>query len=221
MQHHPRVQGDFHAFLETAAREMRSTIARRRRRAVLFPWKMRQEIAETKAALAALSYANRRKRGNERGVSRAVSAQTRDAPTGPDEGQCQVPGGRETRRLTTSGELAASERERGRARGSAGSYLSSRLASSPRDYACYPEEERSRAERRRSSIARRSIGSIDGEWIIHGRSCIVDRSRVSSLPGLNNNSYGSRTNSPWERGRGKEREREGFIYCSYTAWARV
>lgn len=59
------VSGCFSTHLEEAhQREMRSTIAR-----VLFPWKMRQEIAETKTAFLFLSlssplgssYANRRK----------------------------------------------------------------------------------------------------------------------------------------------------------------
>ena len=53
----PESEGDFRgAKFKAAPREMRSTIAR----GVLFPWKMRQEIAETK--LASVSYANRRKR---------------------------------------------------------------------------------------------------------------------------------------------------------------
>lgn len=88
---------------------MRSTIAR----GVLFPWKMRQEIAETK--LASVSYANRRKRSVSNGVTeREVDGlgvperegerrflqkrrdrtrrdeMKRNETTGPDEGQCQV-----------------------------------------------------------------------------------------------------------------------------------
>lgn len=49
---------------------MRSTIARD----VLFPWKMRQEIAETK--LASVSYANRRKRSVSNGGRESLSRWT-------------------------------------------------------------------------------------------------------------------------------------------------
>lgn len=91
------------AKFKAAPREMRSTIARD----VLFPWKMRQEIAETK--LASVSYANRRKHsvsnGGRESLSRWTSirnvrekkiekllakAARRDETTGSDEGQCQV-----------------------------------------------------------------------------------------------------------------------------------
>lgn len=69
---------------------------------VLFPWKMRQEIAETKAAFLFLSfflslflplgfsYANRRKCGSHVERVRECNALRRDTPIGPDEGQCQV-----------------------------------------------------------------------------------------------------------------------------------
>lgn len=55
------------AKFKAAPREMRSTIARD----VLFPWKMRQEIAETK--LASVSYANRRKRSVSNGGRESLS----------------------------------------------------------------------------------------------------------------------------------------------------